>query len=440
LVTIHRAKGLEWEVIAIPAVTKGNFPGRSQMFPDPHSKASVLPIQYRIDERYRDLPSDDKSRRSYLRAENEIQEWRVAYVGATRAKSHLIVTGAYWYGHPETNIEPKAPSELFELVRSHPISTDAGFASLSARPEILRHDGEVEAPDPVFEKGWRDFLATEIEQSGNARAIADELGVGDAHDAEVSHWEQRLFELSSIPSVNEDDDELTVSVTGLVTYAGCPKQYYWSEVDRLPRRRNPAAVAGTEIHRRIELHQKGAVPLDVIADQIHGTPGSVADRGPSDPRPDAFETFLGSRFGAREASLIESPFKMSIEPGFSVRGRIDAIYSDDQGVEIVDFKSGRPSADPARLVQLQAYAVAVDRVDFGLEHHEPMRVTFAYLGDGLAEESHRVDEDWLETAHETISGIRRGIKAEEFQATPSERCHSCDFLQFCEPGRAYTSS
>jgi DNA helicase-2/ATP-dependent DNA helicase PcrA len=35
LVTVHRAKGLEWENVAIPAVAKGNFPSASGAFPDP---------------------------------------------------------------------------------------------------------------------------------------------------------------------------------------------------------------------------------------------------------------------------------------------------------------------------------------------------------------------------------------------------------------------
>ena len=53
-------------------------------------------------------------------------------------------------------------------------------------------------------------------------------------------------------------------------------------------------------------------------------------------------------------------------------------------------KSGRPSDDPSRIVQLQAYAVAVDAVEFGPPKPEEMKVTFAYLGDVARDEVTRL--------------------------------------------------
>ncbi|MEX1037990.1 MAG: ATP-dependent DNA helicase [Acidimicrobiia bacterium] len=433
LVTVHRAKGLEWEIVAIPAVTEGNFPGKSQMYPDPATKADILPIEFRVDERYNDLPTDPKERTAYFRSENLMQEWRVAYVAATRAKSHLMVSGAHWYGHPEPNQNPKDPSPFFELVRSHPNSTDTGFAATPPRPEILRHEEGASSPDPVFESGWIEALAGEISGQAPVAATAEKLGIETAHDREVDMWSQRLFELPEQLNLEETPQEQTFSVTGLVTYAGCPKQFFWSEIDRLPRRRNPAAVAGTEVHRRIELIQKGNIPFDEISREIYDVPDT--DTGPG-----AYQTFLDSRFGKAAAARVEAPFTLSMEGLFNIRGRIDAIYADDGALEVVDFKSGRPSNDPARLVQLEAYAVACDVIDFEVGETDSMQVTFAYLGGGLTEESYQVDEQWLTSARAHLVDLGSGILEAEFEPTPSDRCNRCDFLQFCEPGRDFIAA
>ncbi|MGF1618415.1 MAG: ATP-dependent helicase [Acidimicrobiia bacterium] len=433
LVTVHRAKGLEWDIVAIPAVTDGNFPGRSQMHPDPATKADVVPIEFRVDERYRDLPEDAEERKEYFRKENMMQEWRVAYVAATRAKSHLMVSGAYWYGHPEANQNPKDPSPLFELVRSHPGTTDTGFAEVPPRPDILRHTDSSFSPDPVFESGWIEALAAQISAPDRVAATARTLGIEAAHNQEIEVWSQRLFELPERLHLEEAPNERTFSVTGLVTYAGCPRQFFWSEIDRLPRRRNPAAVAGTEVHRRIELIQKGNIPFDEINREIYDVPD--AESGPG-----AYQTFLGSRFGTTPAARVEAPFTLSLEGRFNIRGRIDAIYADRGHLEVVDFKSGRPSQDPARLVQLEAYAVACTDVDFEIGKADSMRVTFAYLGGGLNEESYEVDDGWLAAARSHLLDLGSRVLEERFEPTPSLRCHNCDFLQFCEAGQGFVDA
>jgi hypothetical protein len=71
-------------------------------------------------------------------------------------------------------------------------------------------------------------------------------------------------------------------VTGLVTYASCPRRYYWSEVDRLPRRPSAAARRGVDVHRRIELHSLGRLPLfDLDSDSYDAVDGVVG--GQQDP-------------------------------------------------------------------------------------------------------------------------------------------------------------
>ena len=65
-----------------------------------------------------------------------------------------------------------------------------------------------------------------------------------------------------------------------------------------------------------------------------------------------------SRFASDRPLAVEAPFELPIGEAV-VRGRIDAVYGTDDHWEVVDFKSGRPSDDPAVDLQLDAYAVAV---------------------------------------------------------------------------------
>jgi RecB family exonuclease len=124
-----------------------------------------------------------------------------------------------------------------------------------------------------------------------------------------------------------------------------------------------------------------------------------------------------------------------------IRGRIDAVYENEPGHwEIVDFKSGRPSDNPAMIVQLQAYAVAIDQGSLGPTAPVEMRATFAYLGGGaLTEKSEDVDDDWMESARERLTEIATGIGSATFEPTPSDACHRCDFLRFCPAGKTYVA-
>ena len=88
-------------------------------------------------------------------------------------------------------------------------------------------------------------------------------------------------------------------------------------------------------------------------------------------------------------------------------------------------------------MQLQAYAVAVDERALGAARPESLVVTFAYFGDGLEERSQTVDDRWLAAARNRITGIIDGIKGEGFEPTPSAACLHCDFVRFCDAGRAW---
>lgn len=434
LVTVHRAKGLEWETVAIPAVAMDSFPSSIQQYPDPFRFPEFLPPEMRIDSVIDDLPADERERKDYLRDRHTRQEWRVAYVAATRAKRRLFVSGAYWYGLPEPSKKPKKPSELFELVEAHATSVSAGHAESGERPQILRAPDRMAAPDPLFDEGWASAVRLAMDDAETIDGMALELGLEEEYRERVNEMEERLFRLAEPMADGGEDEASTTSVTGLVTYAQCPKRFYWSQVDPLPRSRNPAAVRGTELHRRIEMHQRGHVPFEEMSEELYDQSPDEAVAGSG-----GYKAYEQSRFGGQKAALVEAPFSIELDTGQKVRGRIDAIYRDANNWEIVDFKSGSPSRDPSRVVQLQAYALASKEVDFGIPGPEVVDVTFAYLGGGLTEETYRADQQWLVEASKSLNELAEGIRSEEWDPTPGDWCNSCDFLRFCPAGQAWAA-
>lgn len=224
----------------------------------------------------------------------------------------------------------------------------------------------------------------------------------------------------------------TVSVGGLIGYARCPKLYYWSAVRPLPRFAGPSARIGSEIHRWIEMKSRGQATLlevddepDVTVEELAGSPGKLDDLR---------QAFVRSRFGDKVPLYAERPFLLPIE-GITIKGRIDAIYGLPDGPwEVVDYKTGRipPDDDPLVRAQLDLYALAC--IEVWHKAPEDLRLTYLYLSTG-DERSYAVDD--VAAVRERIRSWLHGIGVAAFDPTPGTYCRTCDFLPFCDAGRAW---
>ena len=431
ILTVHRAKGLEWDTVVIPSVVDGGFPSKSTSYANPVDKAEYLPYPLRLDtESLPDLSSAStlKERNRILRDYHEAEEWRTAYVAVTRARHRLIITGSH--RTPERK-RPRSPSPLFvmatELAESTVMSDDPGVIE----PPPWRPLGP--APDPLFtESGWDqalrraaddpDWLASYPEHATAAAAAAGQM----------------RLDLESLPEPTsaEREDVKATSVTGLVTLARCPQQFRWAFVDRLPMRPSPALRRGVEFHRKVELHNLGKVPLDDLEEITYDL--TTERDAAAVVGPDPYEVFLASRLAVRPARFAEVPIDLQFG-NVRVRGRIDAVYEPEPGEwEIVDYKSGRTSEDPSLDVQLQTYAVAAADGAVAAPVPDRLTVTFAFFGGGeFAERTVAVDDAWLAEARTRIDDLTDRFDRGDFEPTPSEACRRCDFKTFCDAGRAF---
>jgi DNA helicase-2/ATP-dependent DNA helicase PcrA len=424
LMTIHSAKGLEYDVIVLCGLA-GAPGGRTMLFPstrgtgDPSTRASELPIALRGD---RASMPDPEARSAVVREQLKEralrEEHRLFYVGVTRARLHLIATAAHWYypsaAKDESLKNPHGPSEFFELVADHPATS---VVERVERPEVnpltrVREDAATRWPMP-------------------ARRIHDRFPEGIAatvRAARASATEDPS--LFPVPAEQPPSVPASISATGFVTYAGCPKRFYWSFVRPLPRRSSTKAMIGTAVHDWIA--QRHDPQLTLLDPEEAERPALAPSAGTLQR---LRERFGQSRFADRIPRAVEHPFTLSVD-GVILQGRIDAIFEDADGsLEIVDWKTGRaPDEHGAEDWQMTLYALAVLRI-FGIPA-ERVRATFVYLGgDEIVERSVAVaDEASLEAALRAQLDL---IRAGAFEPTPSARCGSCDFLHLCEAGRAW---
>ncbi|HZQ77885.1 MAG TPA: PD-(D/E)XK nuclease family protein [Acidimicrobiia bacterium] len=243
----------------------------------------------------------------------------------------------------------------------------------------------------------------------------------------VSEPPGQLRLLDDLPAAAERR-RLPLAVTGLATYARCPRQCYWDVVERRPRPLRPAARVGSLVHGWIEREAAGQ--------------GSLLEGSP-EPDPWIAElqaAFLASPWAGRRPRAVERPFVLSAG-GATVRGRVDAVY-DVAGPgllrrDIVDFKTGRrPAPDDAGAgFQLGLYALAA--VDCWGWEPESLLTTEWYVRENAG-----VSREWdgaaLAAVRDRLGVVLDDVAAGRFGPAPGSYCGRCAHVTACPEGQAVT--
>jgi DNA helicase-2/ATP-dependent DNA helicase PcrA len=405
VMTVHKAKGLEFPIVFVPGLVADRFPARGRREP-------LSPPVELVDEV---LPEGDV----HLQ-----EERRLFYVAMTRARDELILTHA---------------------------SEAAGGAGRRISPFVLEA---------------LDLPSTATTGLGRAAPPSAVDRIAAAEPA------------PSPPEASRGPVQgpLTLSHSAIDDYLTCPARYRFSHVLRVPTAPHHALVYGSALHQAVqEFHRaqgRGRI-LDeselLAAFEAAWTNEGFVSREHEAARLEAGRDAL-RRFRAAQLqpdavvpAWVEREFSFSLG-GDRIRGRFDRVDIVADGtaapgaepaeppsvlradvleptlellgrerVTITDYKSS-DVRDPATArqkardsLQLQIYAMAYE----ALAGRLPDAVQLHFLDSGLVGRA-EVDPKRLDRARHKIATTAAGIRARNFDATPSfMACTYCPYRDVC---------
>ncbi len=399
LITVHKAKGLEYPYVFVPFVADRAFPGghgRSQWTTSP----MVVPWPLRPDATaaLAGFPLPDEAPRAKhhdaylddLREITELENDRLAYVAFTRAESGLAVSGHWWGPHQRTL---RGPSRFLSWVHDacvDGIGTVVHWAPMPDEDAENPQLGTASAPRPwpapadVEAEARRREVAERVRSAASiqttldlAPTLAPESVDGrsgiDATAAVIASWDDQISSLLAEERRRRADDHVvtlppSVSVSTLLRAYADPAQAAIDIARPMPRPPSRAARRGTAFHAWVEARYGQQSLLD--PDDL---PGAADEHIVSEEAlAELKAAFERTAYASRDPLAVEAPFSLVLG-GRVVNGRIDAVFAVDTATgstgstgatgalaEVVDWKTGSAAGvDP---MQLALYRLAWSQV------------------------------------------------------------------------------
>jgi ATP-dependent exoDNAse (exonuclease V) beta subunit len=395
MMTVHSAKGLEFPMVFVAALHKGV-----------NSNAAVVTFSPRIGlgARWRNPAVREEKddlfqhaiRQERTRRENE-ESHRLLYVAMTRAEQQLVLSFSG---------KPKEWAKLVADQLNLPLDTN--------RDELLTRT----APDG---NPWNlRLLVTDH--------VPDLPIVGQALRPVVEP--ESNVELVSPPEVAGQQNS-NATVTDLVAFANCPRQYYLGHYLGFEGRpRKPAEVEADEV---------GGLSASDLGTQVHALLAGSAVPQPDEEALRLAGVFRQSPLGRRleRASRVEREFDflMAVED-LVIRGQVDLWFEEGGELVIVDYKTDSVTAAEAHrrardhALQLRLYALALER----FTGRAPDRAWLYFLRPNTVVE---VDlaQSLLERPEQVVRDFEEAQSKLDFPLNEGERCHRCPFFRdLCPAG------
>ncbi|MHB1210846.1 MAG: ATP-dependent helicase [Candidatus Nanopelagicales bacterium] len=383
LLTVHKAKGLEFPYVFVPFVSETAFPG-GRGRPAWHTSASTVPWPLRQDatDALRAYPGRTEPPRAIhgkaygeeLRELADLEAERLAYVAFTRAKRGLTVSG-HWWG--PTQKKPRGPSRFLKSV--HEVCEEQGTVAFWAESPA----DDATNPEPAASATPMQWPQQPAEgRVAAARAVAEQvrsvtahqpslagLPAGGQHADVIAHWDLLVTALVAEERQRAAPERVvrlpgSVSASLFMQALKDPEQVAMDLVRPMPRPPAPAARRGTEFHAWVESRYGQQVMLDP-ADLPGAADAGIATDEALAALKAAFER---SPYARLAPAAIEEPFAVVVG-GRVVNGRIDAVFEEGGRYDVVDWKTGSAgSVDPMqlaiyRLAWARLAGVPLDRVD-----------------------------------------------------------------------------
>lgn len=360
ILTIHGAKGLEWDFVAVPGLRERSFPSEGRAVENWLKDSGHIPFSLRGDrdqlpgfdfENLQDFSDLTKIKENFdgsCRSRNYIEELRLGYVAFTRARHSLFIS------YPQFKDGPKSEgaSELFNLAISladHKSELDPDNQTVE-NPELENPRSAIWPYDPLQER--REIFNQSVELFSQAE---------DLSDLEIELLDRDLFALikenrqRGEPKIIYLPDRLSVST--LSALRSDPEEMARAIRRPMPSYSNQYARRGSAFHSWVEQYLKQP---QLLSDDEIELDGSITDKELKEFQ----SAWLKSEWAKRPVFDVEVPFEIVLSTTL-IRGRIDAVYKNETGYEIVDWKTGSPKSGgdlELATLQLAAYRLAFSKL------------------------------------------------------------------------------
>jgi DNA helicase-2/ATP-dependent DNA helicase PcrA len=394
ILTVHMAKGAEWDVVAVPGLSEGTFPGVNKSDPDNWLKNEKhVPFPLRGDALELPTFSFDGIEKNSEAAKaikafgtqcvdhiKMREEMRLAYVAITRARTHLLCTASWWRDGSRSVV----PSNIFNIIAESASSNGGLLISDVPAPEEGAENPTLENPQSAQ---WpRDYLGEKRSQFNTAVDLFNQVAehpLTESENKEVGSWILDAKSLITEQQLQKKDVievalPTRLSTSTLVALHEDPVALALNIRRPMPRGQDQYSRRGTAFHLWVEREFSDAATL--FGDEYLDYLDPLEDDSTLE---NLKASWLKSSFATRTPVRVEVPFETTIA-GVLIRGRIDAIYSDGDGYQVVDWKTGSKRLGESARVQLAMYRLAWAKLS-GCELSK-VSAAFHYVPTGITDQ------------------------------------------------------
>ncbi len=227
----------------------------------------------------------------------------------------------------------------------------------------------------------------------------------------------------------------------LQMYAQCPQAYKFTYVDGLAdqyKKPKPYLTMGAHVHNalkdffELKPEKRDFPTLEAILrnrwrENRKGFSGKEDEAKWGTKAIQMLKLFCYKNNLAIQPVFLENYYDRMIDPGLKILGRIDRVDSDDEGLHIIDYKTGKLPETPPDPLQLALYGLIMH----GRTEKPVTRASYLYLQNNTWQ-TIAIDESVMQDALTRVQNDVQTILADNaFPATINPHCKTCDFLEIC---------